>query len=203
MVTIKKFASSETNAQVIDVINLGIEAAYGSDIEVSAFVVPLICQPLKNQFVSNANKTYPYLSNLRLANYSCGQDDAEVDILIGSDHYLKIVTGKTKKGDGGPTTIQTKLVWVLSGPVGEKSPHVNHMSNLATIHTLKCASDEVKSMDDVLTQEIKKFWDLETLGIQPQCVYEEFLENIRHEDNHYVVNLRENQIMPSCLIIMI
>ena len=188
-VTIKTFGSSETNPQVIDVVNLGIKAVYGSDIEVSAFVVPLICQPLKNQFVSNASKTYSYLSNLHLADYLSGQDDAEVDILIGSDHYWKIVTGKTKKGEGGPTAIQTKLGWVLSGPVGENSPHVNHMSNLATIHTLKCASDEVKSKDDVLVQELKKFWDLETLGIQPQCVYEEFLESIRYEDNHYVVNL--------------
>jgi hypothetical protein len=55
-VNIKTFGSNETNAQVIDVVNFGIETAYGPNIEVSAFVVPLICQPLKNQYVSNANK---------------------------------------------------------------------------------------------------------------------------------------------------
>ncbi|CAB3995910.1 Hypothetical predicted protein [Paramuricea clavata] len=57
-VNIKTFGSSETNAQVIDVVNLGIETAYGANIEMLAFNVPLICQPLKNQFVSNASKTY-------------------------------------------------------------------------------------------------------------------------------------------------
>ena len=42
---------------------------------------------------------------------------------------------------------------------------------------------------DALVQELKKFWDLETLCIQPQCVYEEFLKSIKYEDNHYEVNL--------------
>ena len=153
------------------------------------FTVPLICQPLKNQFVSNASKTYPHLANLHQADYSSGQHDAKVDILIGSDHYWKIVPGKTRQGDSGPTAIQTRLGWVLSGPVGNEPRQLTHTSNLATIHTLNCASEEVECKNDVLVQELKRFGDLETLGIQPQCVYEEFLESIKYENNHYVVNL--------------
>ena len=49
-----------------------------------------------------------------------------------------------------------------------------------------CLSEEVERKNDGLVQELKKFWDLETLGFQPQCVYEEFLENIKYEDNHEV-----------------
>ena len=71
--------------------------------------------------MSNASKKYPHLTNLHLADYSSGQHDAEVEILVGSDHYWKIVTGNTKKGESGPTAIQTKLGWVLSGPTGEGS----------------------------------------------------------------------------------
>ncbi|CAB4024126.1 Hypothetical predicted protein [Paramuricea clavata] len=48
-----------------------------------------------------------------IADYSSGQHDAKVDIPIGSDHYWKIVTGKTRQGDSGPTAIQTRLGWVL------------------------------------------------------------------------------------------
>ncbi|CAB4029862.1 Hypothetical predicted protein, partial [Paramuricea clavata] len=188
-VNIKIFGSSETNAQVIDVVNLGIETAYGANIEMLAFTVPLICQPLKNQFVSSASKTYPHLANLHLADYSFGQHDAKVDILIGSDHYWKIVTGKTRQGESGPTTIQTRLGWVLSGPVGNEPRQLTHTSNLATIHTLKCASEEVECKNDVVVQELKRFWDLETLGIQPQCVYKELLESIKYENNHCVFNL--------------
>ncbi|CAB4006889.1 E3 ubiquitin- ligase DZIP3, partial [Paramuricea clavata] len=74
-VNIKTFGSSETNAQVV---NLGIETSYGANIEMLAFTVPSICQPLKNQFVSNASKTYPHLANLHLADYSSGQHDAKI-----------------------------------------------------------------------------------------------------------------------------
>ena len=79
--------------------------------------------------------------------------------------------GKNKKGESGPTAIQTRLGWVLSGPVGQESPNVIYTSNLATMHTLKCATEEGECKNDVLVQELKRFWDLETLGIQPQCVY--------------------------------
>ncbi|CAB4021831.1 E3 ubiquitin- ligase DZIP3 [Paramuricea clavata] len=94
-VNIKTFGSSETNAQVIDVVNLGIETAYGANIEMLAFTVPLICQPLKNQFVSNASKTYPHLANLHLADYSSGQHDAKCvyeefleSIKYENNHYV-------------------------------------------------------------------------------------------------------------------
>ena len=185
----KYICPNKTNAQVIDVVNLGIETAHGENIEMFAFMVPLICQPLKNQYVSNASKTYPHLTNLHLPDYSSGEDNAKVDILIGSDHYWKIVTEKNRQGDSGPTAIQMRLGWVLSRPVGNEPRQLTHTSNLSTIHTLKCASEEVECKNDILVQELKRFWDLETLGIQPQYVYEEFLESIMYENNHYVVNL--------------
>ena len=144
-VNIKTFGSNETNAQVIDVVNFGIETAYAPNTEVSAFVVPLICQSLKNKYVSNASKPYTHLANLHLADYSSGQNDAEVDILIGSDQYWKIVTGKTKKGESGPTAFQTRLLprlgplWACGRRITTGNPH-QQGSNLVTIHILKCAS---------------------------------------------------------------
>ncbi|XP_028394520.1 uncharacterized protein LOC114518719 [Dendronephthya gigantea] len=169
-INIKTFGSNATNAQVIDVINLGIETAHGANIEVSAFTVilqsTLICQPLKNQFVLNASKTYPHLANLYLADYSSGHHDAKVDILISSDHYWKIVTGKTQQGiavNCHSNKARLGSFW----PVENESRKSTHTSNLATIHTLKCASEEVECKNDVLVQELKRFWDLETVGIQP------------------------------------
>ena len=88
---------------------------------------------------------HPHLAHhINLADYSSGQHDAEVDILIGSDHYWKIVIGKTKKRESGPAASKTRLGWVLSGPVGEKSPNVIQTSNIATMHALKCASKKVE-----------------------------------------------------------
>lgn len=173
----------------MDVVNLGIEVNHGPNVEFSAYVVPLICQPLKNQSVIDASKTYPQLANLYLADFSAGQHDAEVDILIGSDYYWKIVTGRTRRGEDGPIAIQTKLGWVLSGPAEITPPQGSQSSNLVTIHTLKCATQEIESKNDDLVQELRKFWDLETLGIKPQCVHEEFLDSIKYKVTHYEVNL--------------
>ena len=99
------------------------------------------------------------------------------------------MTGKTRKRDSGPTAIQTRLGWVLSGPVGEDLQQAIHSSNFVSMHTLECASVEVESKNDVLLQELKKFWSLEDFGVKPQNVHEEFLESIKYEDTHYKVNL--------------
>ena len=39
------------------------------------------------------------------------------DILVGSDNYWKLVTGDILKVENGPTAMQTRLGWVLAGPV--------------------------------------------------------------------------------------
>ena len=62
-----------------------------------------------------------------------------MDVLIGSDHYWKLVTGEViRKGDG-PMAIWTRLGWVLSGPVQGLS-HQNTSCNLVSTHTLKVDS---------------------------------------------------------------
>ena len=56
----------------------------------------------------------------------------EVDMLIGADHYWDLVTGAVYKNKGGPTAIQTRLGWVLSGPIavtlGVDSAQCTHLS---------------------------------------------------------------------------
>ena len=44
-------------------------------------------------------------------------EEATIDILIGSDQYWQLVTGEVVKSKSGPTAMNTKLGWVLSGPV--------------------------------------------------------------------------------------
>ena len=54
-------------------------------------------------------------------------------------------------------------------------------------HVLKCATDEVPY--EGLQGELKKFWDLESLGIKTPSIHEEFLENLTYRGDHYQVNL--------------
>ncbi|CAM1310776.1 Uncharacterised protein g5510 [Pycnogonum litorale] len=85
------------------------------DLKVSVFVVPHICESVKDQNIVKTKRNHDHLCNLKLADY-CYDNDLSVDILLGSDFYWNIVTGQVKKGKDGPVAINTKLGWVLSGP---------------------------------------------------------------------------------------
>ena len=117
-------------------------------------------------------------------------EEATIDILIGSDQYWQLVTGEVVKGKSGPTAMNTKLGWVLSGPVESSTVKNEPVTNIACTHVLKCAANPL--MDGVgLDYEMKKFWELESLGIQPEesSVYEEFTNTIAHKDGRYEVRL--------------
>ena len=60
---------------------------------------------------------YQHLSDLDLGDHPNRGSVMEVDLLIGSDYYWSFVTGETRRGDGGPVAVRTKLGWVLSGMV--------------------------------------------------------------------------------------
>ena len=40
-----------------------------------------------------------------------------IDVLIGSDYYWDIIMSESIRADYGPTAINSKFGWVLSGPV--------------------------------------------------------------------------------------
>ena len=55
-----------------------------------------------------------------------------------------------------------------------------------TTHVLKCTTDQVSY--DGLQGELKKFWDLESLGVNRPSVYEGFVETL-YKGDHYEVSL--------------
>ena len=89
------------------------------------------------------------------------------------------MTGHTIKGAQGPAAVHTELGWVLSGPVCSGSVENQQRSNLETTHALKCANDQV--CYGGLQGEMKRYWDLDSLGVKPPSVYEEFVEKLLYE----------------------
>lgn len=65
---------------------------------------------------------FPYLSGLDLADSGNVTDNLEINILVGAGYYWKIVTGRIVHGRVGPTAIETRFGWVLSGPVPGRHP---------------------------------------------------------------------------------
>ena len=188
-ISVKTFGSTEENTQSVDVVHLCITTEHGDDVQLSAFVIPLICDPLQSQSIVHASVTHAHLRGLKLADYSTGEDDIMVDILVGSDQYWRLVSGKVVRGDDGPTAIQTKLGWVLSGPTNGAVQYDQQQNNLMTMHVLKTATKPVNITNESLDGSLQRFWDLESLGVRPRSVYEEFEERITFENDRYKVHL--------------
>ena len=188
-ISIKTFGSTNENSQCVDVVRFCVATEQGEDAELSAFVVPTICDPLQSQSVVQAGLTYAHLKGLKLADYHTGEDNVDIDILVGSDQYWSLVSGRVVRGEHGPTAIETKLGWVLSGPIPEGTQVNRQQSNLVTTHVLKSAVKPVDVTNETLDGTLKTFWELESLGIKPRTLYEEFQEQISFTNERYEVHL--------------
>ena len=147
---IKTFGSSESHNTACDVVQLGL-ATDDAVLTMTALVVPHICNPLTSQPICHSKENFSHLLDLDLADSADPSDTLEIDVLIGSDHYWELVTGRVVRGEGGPTAIHTKVGWVLSGPMDCQDVTVN--LTLASSHTLKVDTFSAEpSLDDQLKQ---------------------------------------------------
>ena len=187
---IKTFGSEKSNRQSCDVVSLGLNLRAGGSINLLFLTVPLICEPLCGQPISHAKEHYEYFTKLDLADHSSDAEQIEVDMLIGCDHYWKLVTGKVISKGEGPTALHTRLGWVLSGPVqGVLSQ--NTACNLLSTHALMVDDYVQGESDRTLDKTLKSFWDLESFGVREgeADVYQQFQKQIAFKDGRYEVNL--------------
>ena len=129
-------------------------------IDLKGFAVPLICTPLSGQRIEIAKEECSFLKDLDLADK--GKGDSEIDVLIGADYYWDIVEGGKKRDNNNKlVALNSKLGWLLTGPMIYKKP-VEISVNLATTHVLKV---DVKLQDEKLSQKINEFWKFDSIGI--------------------------------------
>ncbi len=185
---IATFGSTQRGTQVCQIVSVGMVLKGYPEIHMPLYVVPMICEPLVSQPIADTIKGNQLLATLELADYTDGRSRLEVDVLIGSDCYWDLVTGSVCRTSEGPTAIQTKLGWVLSGPTHCKQ--LEHCSvNLVTTHVLSVDMQQSDSM--ALDKCLRSFWELESLGIrEPQkTIYDEFADDITFRDGRYEVSL--------------
>ena len=180
--SIAAFGSRREDPRVCPVVKVGMELKGHSHLYPSLFVVPIICEPLVGQPISECIEGNRHLASLELADFAESGSTLAVDILIGSDYYWELVTGRVCQGESGPTGIHTKLGWVLSGPSNFNDGGPCY-TNLVTTHVLL--------VDTQLDQRLKSFWELETLGIcEPEkTMYDELSESITFSGGRYQVSL--------------
>ena len=82
--------------------------------------VDQICSPLEGQAIRWAQKEYPHLQGLKLADFpSETETESEVDLMLGGDTLWPIMTSKIVHGPSKdqPVAVGTKFGWMLAGPV--------------------------------------------------------------------------------------
>ena len=86
----------------------------GEMIPLSVLVIPKIAAPFQTITRSQLH-ALPYLRGLTLAHPMTGDKQFNVSLLIGVDYYWKLVGDDVIRGNG-PTAVQSKLGYLLSGP---------------------------------------------------------------------------------------
>ena len=83
------------------------------------------------------------------------------DLLMGTDQYLQIVSGDTirREGGNGPVAMNSKLGWLLVGPVSNSESNVSDCISDLLIK-VNSAYDARKNEDQELVQTLKRFWEI-------------------------------------------
>lgn len=92
-----------------------------------------------------------------------------------------------EKGPSGPTAIETRVGWVLSGPIESDSTDQITVG-FVDIHILRV---DMRS-DQLETDEgLRQFWELKSMGINPieESVHSRFTREIKFRDGRYEVSL--------------
>ena len=152
-VLIKTFGNNEALLKKCDSVQFALECQDQLKVFVIAYEGELICGPIANlnQTIEIAQQNYSHLQGLPLADYCCGDEDLEVDIMIGADYYWSIVQNHVVRGKShGPVAVRTRLGYVLSGPINiagalQSSSTVNMSHFMKT--ECQVVEEDLKSVD--------------------------------------------------------
>jgi hypothetical protein len=114
-VNLSAFGASTSTKRSLDVTTINIETESSGIIPVEVLIVPKIVIPIQNKIRANI-KDIPYLRQLKLAHPVTSNENFEISLLIGIDYYWDLVENHIIRGNG-PTAMQLKLGYLLSGPI--------------------------------------------------------------------------------------
>ena len=135
----------------------------GESVKVNACEVPFISKGLENHHIETIKFEFPHLEKLLFSDMK-EKKSSEIDMLIGLDHLWQFQNGNIVSGKPDePVAVKTKLGYVLSGP----------LKGIATGEVLVNLMVQNKNVE--IGNNLRKLWDLETLGIRENDVIHENL----------------------------
>ena len=166
-----------------------------------------ICQPVPN--VNLNNEAINELRDIQLADpFLLSESELPVSMLIGCDKYWDFILPDMFKTKSGPMAVQSKLGYLLSGPVNfTVSPAYFNIltSSVNFISHLSLSDNFTARNEHELDFKLDQFFNLESLGILPESqeatIIEEFENSIEYfpEKKRYRVRLPWRDSMRSRL----
>jgi len=150
-IDISHFGSIHPSNEVLDVATVNLQTKSGETLQLSVFIVPLIATLLQNT-ISYSVTSLPHLQGLQLAHPVIAEREFHISLLVGADYYWDIVQDQVIRGNG-PTAVQSKLGYLLSGPIQPASP------NPPAANVFMVASPSSTDFD------LECFWNLEAVGV--------------------------------------
>ena len=97
------------------------------------------------------------------------------------------MTGETKRGAEGPIAVNSKLGWLLSGPINKTvdKSFITHSNLIIDRHN----SPFQPSQDDVLADTLKRFWETQSFGISETSSNGYVKTNVKPNGDRYEVKL--------------
>lgn len=88
-----------------------------------------------------------------------------------------------RRGRSGPIAVETKIGWILSGPVDLRVSATNLTA--CHTHTLKIETHLVG--EERLDDQLRRFWELESLSVadKESSVYDEFVQRTSFDGERY------------------
>ena len=129
---------------------INVETSTGCRIPISVLIVPFIAAPLQNSLRTSI-KGFSYLQGLKLAHPITNEENFQISVLIGADFYWTFVEDHIIRGEG-PTAQQSKLGYLLSGPVPQMPLQ---LSNALHVVTMSITTEN---------PNLDRFWSLEETG---------------------------------------
>ena len=172
-----------------------LQSCDGGEIPINVLIIPEIAVPIQTHVKSVVNMRH--LKGLKLAHPVSADETFHINFLIGADYYWQIVGDNIIRGNG-PTAVESKIGYLLSGPVNNMNmPTMSSVFNVLISHKMEECN-------------LEKFWELESLGVKDgtqnekteRDLYQENYEKscISYEDQRYVAKLpwkTDHPILPT------
>ena len=167
-ISLSAFGGTSSSVKRVAVSTITLLTDDGEPIPIEVIVVPTIAAPIQNHMVNDL-QTLPHLQGLKLAHPITDEDMFQIDLLIGADHYWNIVEDHIVRGPG-PTAAKSKIGYLLSGPVS--TTNQSTMVRASILHVMT-----TRKQDEL---DLKRFWNLESIGIKPPEPTDETTAFLRH-----------------------